>query len=104
VSLCKHCHERPIPPRHRVYCEICSPRASQIWKVRERRRFRVAWRSSSRTGPPPYLDGWESREDYRAYYRNYMREWRKRRKASVARSEPTGGKEKPHERSTARAA
>lgn len=104
MPLCTHCHSRSIPPRNRVYCDVCSPNASRIWKARERRRFRAAWRSNGRSGTPPYLDGWESREAYRAYYRNYMQEWRKRRRAAAPLSQPTRRKEESHERSTARAA
>jgi hypothetical protein len=86
VSLCTHCHREPIPPRHRLYCKICSRLASRIWKARERRRWTAAWRANGRSGPPPYLDGWRDREAYRTYYREYMRRWR-RHQAEEARVE-----------------
>lgn len=79
MSRCTNCHTRPIPPRNRRYCSECSPQASRIWKARERRRWAAAWRAKGCAGPPPYLDGWSSREAYRAYYRQYMRRWRRQR-------------------------
>lgn len=85
VAVCTHCQTRPIPSRNRVYCVDCSRQASRIWKARERRRWAAAWRAKGRSGPPPYLDGWSSRDAYRAYYRKYMRRWRRRRASKHSR-------------------
>jgi len=80
VPFCRNCKTRTIRPRHRVYCANCSPRASAIWKVRHRRQWIEEWKVQGRQGPPPYLDGWPSIEARRAYYREYMRKWRKKRR------------------------
>ena len=80
MKLCSNCLKAEIPPGNRRYCTACSPQASRIWKARERRRWSAEWRDKGRQGPPPYLDGWPSAEARRAYYRAYMRAWRRKRK------------------------
>lgn len=75
------CHA-PLPPRHRKYCVAHSASASALWK-RQRRRAAVAdWRRRGGVDDPPYLDRWESRNAYRAYYRERMRESRTRARAA----------------------
>lgn len=78
--LCAACQLRPIPRRHRRYCEHCSARASAIWKARHRRQWVAEWRANGRRGEPPWLDGWPSRAARRAYHRAYMAERRRRRR------------------------
>lgn len=84
MSACQHCRKAPIPKGHRRYCRGCSPLAVKIWKSRNRRLWAEAWRREGCQGPAPYLDGWESREAYRAYYRAYMRAWRRRKRERAA--------------------
>ena len=80
--LCHACQTQPIPPGNRRYCRACSPRASARWKAEHRREWARQWRADGRRGAAPWLDGWPSLEARRAYYRAYMREWRRRREAS----------------------
>lgn len=87
MSLCTHCQNAPIPRGKRRYCATCSPIASRIWKARQRQQWASDWRSRGQVGSPPYLDAWPSRDEFRAYFRNYMRAWRRRRNTA---SSPRG--------------
>ncbi|MDA2937073.1 hypothetical protein MYX75_02265 [Acidobacteria bacterium AH-259-A15] len=71
--VCIHCHVRPIGEGKRKYCEEHSRQASAIWK-REHRRL---WRSM---GDKYWLSDWKNKtsEERKAYFRAYMREYRKR--------------------------
>jgi hypothetical protein len=80
VSLCRNCNTSPVPPGNRIYCSQCSPLAAKIWKASQPRLSAAEFRRSGGTGEPPYLDYWESRAAYQAYYREYMRAWRRRKK------------------------
>lgn len=84
---CHHCRKAPIPAGHHRYCRTCSPLASKLWKTAHRRCWSQLWRQEGCRGPAPYLDGWESREAYQAYYRAYMRAWRRRRRTLAAKAE-----------------
>ncbi|MGH8010628.1 MAG: hypothetical protein ACREQ3_26850, partial [Candidatus Binatia bacterium] len=78
-DTCRLCRQL-LPPRHRKYCESCSPRASLLWKQQERRASR---------GSPYWLDHWlkatgdlsTARRAYNAYMRDYMRAYRVRQRA-----------------------
>jgi hypothetical protein len=80
MPLCEHCLSRVIPIGHRRYCDLCSRRASALWKVKHRREWARRWRESERCGSPPWLDGWPDLETRRAYYRAYLRRWRQKRR------------------------
>lgn len=79
MAVCQNCGQ-PRPARNRRYCSKCSTRASALWKARHRRLWAAAWRQSHQ-GIPPWLDGWPDLESRRAYFREYMRKWRRRKQA-----------------------
>jgi hypothetical protein len=78
-GLCHSCHVKPILGRKRKYCEEHSRLASVLWK-RERRRL---WKEK---GQKYWQDAWENKtpEERKAYFRQYMRQYR-RRKANEVR-------------------
>jgi hypothetical protein len=77
--LCAYCHTRPLMGRGRKYCPEDGPKASVIWK-REHRR---AWKAS---GDKYWLADWKHKtsEERRAYFRDYMRKYRRRRAGRAA--------------------
>ncbi|HQN09293.1 MAG TPA: hypothetical protein PLL76_19420 [Thermoanaerobaculia bacterium] len=79
---CAACCSRPIAPGKRRYCSDCSRRASALWKRRQRAAWKAEWEAAGRTGTDPRLDGWESAEARRAWRREYMRRWRRKRAAA----------------------
>lgn len=90
MTLCGHCKLNPIGPGRRKYCDACGPRASALWKASFRRDTSAQWRASGKAGSPPWLDYWPSPEARRAYYREYMKAWRARRKAGQTLASATG--------------
>lgn len=82
--LCQSCGSTEIPIGFRRYCRICSRRASALWKREMRRRTYADWRSGATT-VMPWLDGWSSTDAYRNYFREYMR----RRRAAVGQPATT---------------
>jgi hypothetical protein len=77
VSPCTGCGRGVVHPPKRKYCDNCSRQASAAWKRKHRHLFSIRWRHDP-AGPPPWMDGWRTPEERRAYYRDYMRKWRKR--------------------------
>jgi hypothetical protein len=67
-GLCIYCHLAPITGRKQKYCDQHSHLASMIWKRRNRRVYKA-------TGDRYWLDDWKGK---RAYFREYMRKYRKR--------------------------
>jgi hypothetical protein len=76
-GLCNYCRQNPIVGRNRKYCPEHARQASAIWK-REHRR---AWKAE---GDKYWLADWKTPEERRAYFRTYMREWRRRRRGRAA--------------------
>jgi hypothetical protein len=70
---CHYCHQAPVSGRKRKYCDEHSREASAIWK-REHRRL---WKAQ---GDKYWVSEWKSPEDRRAYFRTYMRGYRRRRR------------------------
>lgn len=91
---CHHCRKAPIPKGYRRYCRTCSSLAPKLWKAAHRRLWADLWRQEGSAGPAPYLDGWESREAYRAYYRTYMAAWRRRRREQASTSDSPSPQER----------
>ncbi len=80
---CHHCHTAPVTGRKRKYCDKHSREASAIWK----RAHRRLWKAQ---GDKYWLSEWKSDEERRAYFRTYMREYRRRRRTLNTNS-PEGG-------------
>jgi hypothetical protein len=74
-GLCQHCHTLPVTGRKRKFCDEHSRQASAIWK-----RKHPEWRT-------PWVTTHEKR---RAYFRTYMRGYR-RRKRTPKTEAPEGG-------------
>lgn len=86
--VCQHCHTNQVGPRRRIYCDSCGPRASAIWKARNRPQMAELWRRDGKKGSPPWLDHWPSHDARKAYFRDYMRTWRSRRRAAAKAGPP----------------
>jgi hypothetical protein len=71
---CQHCRTAPVTGRKRKYCDEHSRQASAIWKRRN----------------PELRGSWKNPEDRKAYFRTYMREYR-RRKRTPKTATPEGG-------------
>lgn len=82
MSQCTACGRGIIQPPKRKYCDVCSVRASAMWKRRHRAAFARIWEEDP-SGPPPWMDGWRSIEARRTYYREYMQKWRRRSSTTV---------------------
>ncbi len=80
MRLCFACHQQEVPPRCRKYCFACSKTASMRWKRQMRRDARQGWLSGE-SSTPPWLDGWNSHEARKKYYRTYMQNWRAQRRS-----------------------
>lgn len=81
MSTCQgECDSQAVTPPQRKYCRDCSKRARAIWMKRLRRLLSAQWREGL-IETPPWLDYWPSLEARRAYYRQYMKAWRLKRKA-----------------------
>jgi hypothetical protein len=80
-GLCIFCRLSPITGRNRKYCDEHSRLASTIWKRQSRRIWKDA-------GDQYWLSDWKhkSSEERKAYFRTYMRQYRKR---STANSSPS---------------
>lgn len=74
-GLCHYCQLNPITGKRRKYCEQHSAQASLIWK----RVHRRLWRNA---GASTWLVDWKhkSADERKAYFRQYMREYRRRKK------------------------
>jgi hypothetical protein len=73
-GLCNFCHLAPITGRKRKYCDLHSKLASTLWK----RKHRRAWKDA---GDKYWEADWKQKtaDERRAYFRTYMREYRKRK-------------------------
>ncbi len=71
--VCSACHIQAVPRLRRKYCTVCGLRASVLWK----RAKRHAWKQS---GQKYWLDNWKHKSDAerRAYFREYMRAYRRK--------------------------
>ena len=68
-GLCRYCHQNPIDGRRRKYCHDHARNASAIWKRMH----------------PEYRGDWNvTKEERLAYFRTYMREYRRRRRSRSA--------------------
>jgi len=78
-GLCSYCRQNPVVGRNRKYCPDHARQASAIWKREHRRVWKAA-------GDKYWLDEWKNKtpEERRAYFRDYMREWRRRRAQRAA--------------------
>ena len=72
-GLCVFCQLAPVTGRKRKYCDQHSSLASTIWK----RKHRSVWKA---LGDPYWIADWKNKtpEERRAYFREYMRKYRKR--------------------------
>ena len=72
-GLCHWCQTALIVGRKRKYCPEHSRQASLIWKRVHRRLWKAA-------GDPYWLADWKHKtvEERRAYFRTYMRAYRKK--------------------------
>ncbi len=75
-GLCVACHN-PLKPGFQKYCEAHSKLASALWKQEHRRGWKAA-------GDPYWLSDWKNKtpEERRAYFRVYMRAYRRRKSNS----------------------
>ena len=73
-GLCIFCHIAPITGRNRKYCAEHSRLASTLWKRTHRRLWKAA-------GDKYWLADWNHKtpDERRSYFREYMREYRRRR-------------------------
>jgi hypothetical protein len=73
--VCVNCLQNPVPVKSRKYCTSCASGASLRWKRAQRRK----WKS---IGQRYWVDNWKhlSDADRRAYFRNYMRLYRQKRR------------------------
>lgn len=78
-GLCRYCNQNPILGRRRKYCPDHARNASAIWK----REFR---RQEKAKGEKYWLADWKhaTPDERRAYFRNYMRAYRRCRRARSA--------------------
>jgi hypothetical protein len=78
-GMCVFCHARPITGRKRKYCDEHSSLASVLWKRNERRTFPAS--------QGDWLINWKNKspEERKAYFRAYMREYRRKRRMAVAK-------------------
>jgi hypothetical protein len=77
--LCSYCNTNPIVGRGRKYCPDHTRQASTIWKRKHRRLWKAL-------GDKYWLADWKHKtpEERRAYFRNYMRAYRRRRAGRAA--------------------
>jgi hypothetical protein len=77
-GTCRHCSE-PLKTGQRKYCAHCAPLASRLWKRDHRRLWKAA-------GDPYWLTDWKHKtpDERRAYFRTYMRRYRRRQQAVLA--------------------
>jgi hypothetical protein len=67
-GLCQHCQTAPVTGRKRKYCDTHSREASAIWKRRH----------------PELRGSWKDPDERKAYYRQYMREYRQKKRQGRA--------------------
>lgn len=86
MPLCTICGIRVAALPRRRYCgSVCAKEAIRRWKRDVRDRTRKLWLAGLST-EPPWMDGWKTRDERRAYYREYMR--KRRRTQRAARTRP----------------
>ena len=81
-GLCISCNTAPVVGRARKYCPKHSRQASALWK----RAHRRLWKAM---GDKYWLADWKhtTSEERRAYFRNYMRSYRQKRRLGQPKRE-----------------
>lgn len=89
MSLCTICEIRAAAPPRRRYCgSVCAKEAIRRWKQDVRDATRKLWLAGLSTDPP-WMDGWKTLDERRAYYREYMRKRRRAQRAARGRENST---------------
>ena len=87
MSICSICKEAPARYPRRMYCgDACAREAVRAWRralyAKAVSDYRAAVAAGRPTSVPPRLDGWTSEDKRKAYFRQYMQEWRRQRRAA----------------------
>jgi hypothetical protein len=83
MPRCSTCQTATVKTPRRKYCSaLCAKEAIRRLKRALRQQTLNEFRAG-RTTVPPWREGWTSDEARKAYFREYMRRWRRRRRETA---------------------